>query len=313
MNTLRIHTDGLLKGERLELEVVGVGMINYYRTGPEGRDTTADVGSVPEAPPLLLIHSINATASAHEVEPLFEHFRHARKTYALDLPGFGFSEKNDRLYDQALMVSAIEAMIERVLKETGARSIDAIAVSLSCEFLAKLAARRPELRSLGFISPTGFSGNSPSKGRPDTHNGKPLLLKALKTASLGRKLFGLLTSRISIRYFLKKTWGSDDIDEMMFRRALWLGKQPNAHLAPLHFIAGFLFSANILPVYQSLSQPIWLVHGCKGDFSDYSKLALLEHSENWSIHALDTGALPYFEQPETVVHSFEVFSERLDV
>ena len=38
--------------------------------------------------PLLLLHSINASASAYEVKPLFEHYRQQRPVYAPDLPGF---------------------------------------------------------------------------------------------------------------------------------------------------------------------------------------------------------------------------------
>src|SRR3954471_7550919 len=39
--------------------------------------------------PLVLLHSINAAASAYEMRPLFEHFRDTRPVFALDLPGFG--------------------------------------------------------------------------------------------------------------------------------------------------------------------------------------------------------------------------------
>src|SRR5512141_2005525 len=45
-----------------------------------------------EGAPLLLIHSVNASASAYEVLPIYEHFRPRRRVYAVDLPGFGFSD-----------------------------------------------------------------------------------------------------------------------------------------------------------------------------------------------------------------------------
>jgi pimeloyl-ACP methyl ester carboxylesterase len=50
--------------------------------------------------PLLLIHSVNAAASAYEVRPLFDHYRGRRPVYALDLPGFGQSDRSDRLYSR---------------------------------------------------------------------------------------------------------------------------------------------------------------------------------------------------------------------
>lgn len=57
--------------------------------------------------PLLLIHSVNAAASAYEMRPLFEHYRGARPVYALDLPGYGFSERSARNYTPLLFEQAI--------------------------------------------------------------------------------------------------------------------------------------------------------------------------------------------------------------
>src|SRR5580658_9862203 len=48
--------------------------------------------------PLILIHGVHAAASAYEMRPLFRHYRGRRPVYALDLPGFGLSERGDRPY-----------------------------------------------------------------------------------------------------------------------------------------------------------------------------------------------------------------------
>ena len=37
------------------------------------------------------MHSVNASASAFEVAPLYDHYRQTRPTYAVDLPGFGYA------------------------------------------------------------------------------------------------------------------------------------------------------------------------------------------------------------------------------
>lgn len=53
--------------------------------------------------PLLLVHSVNAAASSIEMRPLFELFRGKRPVYALDLPGFGFSSRRDRVYSRVFI------------------------------------------------------------------------------------------------------------------------------------------------------------------------------------------------------------------
>src|SRR5690606_14489158 len=45
---------------------------------------------------VVLVHSVTAAASAYEMRPLFEALRGSRPVYALDLPGFGFSDRSDR-------------------------------------------------------------------------------------------------------------------------------------------------------------------------------------------------------------------------
>ncbi len=60
--------------------------ISYYADGPEGTR------------PLVLLHSINAAPSVFEMKPLFDHYRGTRRVYAMDLPGFGFSDRSDRKY-----------------------------------------------------------------------------------------------------------------------------------------------------------------------------------------------------------------------
>jgi pimeloyl-ACP methyl ester carboxylesterase len=77
-----------LSGTRREMDAGPAGHLSWYQAG-----TTAPEASTP---PLLLLHSVNAAASAYEVKPLYEHYARARPVYALDLPGFGFSPRSDR-------------------------------------------------------------------------------------------------------------------------------------------------------------------------------------------------------------------------
>jgi pimeloyl-ACP methyl ester carboxylesterase len=254
------------------------------------------------------VHSINASASAHEVRPLFDAFRARRRTYAIDLPGYGYSERSDRTYCQGLMVDALLAVISDIRSDNDQSPIDALAVSLSCEFLAKAAIASPgSIRSLALVSPTGFARNSPSRGPPDADCRIPMAYRILTLPLLGRALFALLTSAPSIRFFLRKTWGRKEIDEEMFRTSCRLARYPDAHRAPFHFLSGYLFSADILTTYERLTQPVWLSHGVRGGFTDFSRTDAISRKPNWRMTRFPTGALPYFEIPTTFVDEYEKF------
>ncbi len=286
-----------LPGEHRDLASIA-GRLAYYATGPEDG---------PDAP-LLLVHSVNAAGSAFEVEPIYRIYGARRRVYALDLPGFGFSDRSDRPYLPRLMTDAILAMVEEIRRIHGAGSIDALALSLSCEFLARAAVERPEcFRSLAFVSPTGFDRRGPRTGPPGSTRAMPALYNAFTVGLWRRPLFDLLTSRVSIRYFLEKTWGSKAIDEPLLDYDYLTTHQPGAEHAPYRFISGYLFSNDITRVYDTLALPIWMVHGRRGDFTDYSQTDHVRGRPNWTIDVLETGALPHFEMPDAFAARYDRF------
>jgi pimeloyl-ACP methyl ester carboxylesterase len=69
-------------------------------------------------------------------------FRGQRPVYAIDLPGFGFSERTDRVYYPELYADTLIEWIESYLPGS-AQPVDLIALSLSCEFAAIAASVRP--------------------------------------------------------------------------------------------------------------------------------------------------------------------------
>jgi len=299
----------VLSGERCEIRDPKAGLVSYYVDGPlASKDSAASAAP----PPLLLIHSINAAPSAHEVKPLFDAYKTSRRTYAIDLPGYGHSERSDRPYCQRLMVDAIHAVLTEILSHNDNRAVDALAVSLSAEFLAKVALEAPEsIRSLALVSPTGFAKITKTHGPPDADLGKPGVYRAISRPMVGQTLFKLLTVRPSIRFFLKKTFGRAQIDEEMFEHACRLSRTPDAHRTPLYFIAGYLFSADIRTLFRAVTQPVWLSHGVRGDFVDFSRTEGIADKPNWRITVFETGAMPYFEIPEAFVAAYDDFLDRV--
>jgi pimeloyl-ACP methyl ester carboxylesterase len=284
-----------VSGERRDLASKAV-RLNYYFDG-EGASE-----------PLLLIHSINAAGSAYEVRPLYEHYRKSRAVYALELPGFGFSDRSDRAYTPRLMTDAVQAMVAEVQRRHGGRPIDVLALSLSSEFLARAVAENPAaFKSIALVSPTGFNQNAPETGESGSTRGRPILREVFSFPLWSRAFFDLLTSKPSIRYFLEKTWGSKHIDEGLLEYDYLTTHQPDAQHAPYYFVSGFLFSKDIRRIYHSLTLPVWMTHGVRGDFTDFAREVEFGKKPNWRIETFATGALPHFERLDEFVRRYDAF------
>ena len=160
-----------VSGERFEFDSVA-GRLSAYVAG--------------NGPPLLLIHSINASGSAAEMRPLHEHYRATRTVVTIDLPGFGTSERSDRVYSLRMMTDAVHAITAQIQARCGPAPIDALALSLSCEYLARAAAETPHhYRSVALVSPTGFMGTRQWRGAPSSSRGVPWLYKAHQSVDVG--------------------------------------------------------------------------------------------------------------------------------
>lgn len=258
--------------------------------------------------PLILVHSINAAASAAEVRPVFELMCLHHTVYAIDLPGYGVSEKSDCKYTPRLMTDAILDLASHVQSLHGNVGVDALAVSLSCEFLARAAVEKPDcFKSLSLVSPTGMSGFKTRLSPEGQTYGQDWLWAMLKGPGWGKYIFQALTRPKVIRYFLRKTWGSQQIDEEMFQHAVLNTRQIGAEHAPLCFLSAQMFSSDITRVYDQLTLPIWMSHGVRGDFVDYRGKERFSSCQQWQFRVYESGALPYFEMPEIFCNDLKQF------
>jgi pimeloyl-ACP methyl ester carboxylesterase len=257
-------------------------------------------------PPLLLVHSVNAAASAAEVAPLFAHYAQQRAVYALELPGFGFSERSARAYTPRLMTDALHAALAVIQSEHGGEAADVLALSLSSEFAVRAKDEAPHtIRRLALVSPTGFSGNKRRYGPAGGTLGLPWLYRFLSLDFWRQGIFNALTKPPVIRYFLKRTWGSEHIDETLWRYCVLSARQPGAANAPLYFVSAFLFSTDINQLYERLEGPVWVSMATRGDFTDYRGRHTVEGKTNWQFCAIEGGALSFFED-------LNVFTQKLD-
>lgn len=262
------------------------GRVSYYMdTSASGR-------------PLVLIHSINAAPSAYEVRPLFEHYRQSRPVYALELPGFGFSERVNRRYSPQLYAESIRDFISQEIGEP----VDVIALSLSCEFVAMAALSNPDLfNSLVFVSPTGFRASQPDVP-------EETLYKVFSFPLWSQPFFDLLVLRRSIRFFLGKSFVGE-ISDGFVEYAHATAHQPGARYAPLYFVSGQLFTSDVYEqVYTHLDRPVLVIYDRDPNVTFEKLPELLKTNPNWRAEKITpTMGLPHWEQLEQTVATLETF------
>jgi pimeloyl-ACP methyl ester carboxylesterase len=284
-----------IDAERKEFDSEEAGRLSYY-VDEDGKGT-----------PILLLHSINAAPSSFELKPIFERFRKQRPVYALDLPGFGYSERSERLYSPDLFQNAINSFIEKIL----GKPADVIALSLSCEFAAQAALNNPQnIRSVVMISPTGF--NPPVMDRFSDQTGqrgtKSALYAILAVPLWNRPLFDLITSRPSIQFFLNKSF-EGLVPERFVDYAYHTAHQPGAAHAPTHFLSGKLFTPAVRKrVYSALETSILVIYD-RDPYTNFDMLPItVREKENWQAERISpTKGMPHWEQPEKTFAAMQAF------
>lgn len=262
----------------------------YCRGGVHGR-------------PLILVHSINAAPSAMEVKPLFEGFGHQRPVYAPDLPGFGLSPRVDRQYSTGFFTRIIAKLLQSV-NDQHALAPDVVALSLSSEFVTRaIIEHGAPCHRLVLISPTGMSKRVP----PGPKFGDRVN-RITSAPLIGKSLFKLLTSRVSVRYFLNQAFTHSAPDELI-DYALKTTKVPGAQHAPFAFLSMRLFSPGVLDsLYSALSTPTLVVYDTDPNI-DFERLPeLLARNPSVSAKRIaPTRGLPHWEMPDETLAALTAF------
>jgi len=290
-----IEMDKALDADRMDFHSEHAGRLSYYedRSG--------------EGTPLVLLHSINAAPSAFEMKPIFDHYRGKRPVFALDLPGFGFSERSERVYSPLLYQRAIIDFLEGVV---GAPA-DVVALSLSSEFAALAAIYAPDsVRSIVMISPTGFQ--PPKTGRlaesARQRGAKNKVYSGLAVGLWNRPFYDLVSSRPSIEHFLNLSF-EGLVPELLVDYAYQTSHQPGAQYAPTYFLSGKLFTPAVrTTIYKVVTQPVLVVYD-RDPYTNFEMLpVLLYDSKNWrGVRVSPTKGLPHWEQPEKTFSAMDQF------
>jgi len=206
------------------------------RIGPEG-DALAvyECGNPdPAAPAILLVHGL-----AHWTQAAWDRLAAlldpALRIVALDLPGFGASDKPDVAYDAAVFLRAVARVVEARLPERFALC----GHSLGGAIAARYAAMHPErISHLTLIAPAGFAARPAYRILGSRVGGFVLGLRPPR-AIVHRVIHGAVVDRASITPEEKQQTFAFTRDRAFRRafariyRAAWLEFADNGRLAAL--------------------------------------------------------------------------------
>lgn len=302
-----------IDAERRTMDGGAAGRLSYYATDGGAADGGATaVGAWRDSEgddvPVVLLHSMNAAASSYEMRPLFERLRRGRRVYALDLPGFGFSERADRDYTPDLYAGAIVDFLAHVAP---GGACDVVALSVTGEFAGIAAARAPErFRSLALISPTGFTLPGQRRGptQQRSPSGSNVVSRVLSARLVGQPLFDALVTRPIIGFFLKQSFAGP-VDRGLLEYDWITAHQPGARFAPFVFVTGRLFTRDVRErYYDAVTVPALVLHD-DAPYGTFDALGPLSaRRPNWrGLRIGATRGLPHFELPDATLEALTAF------
>ena len=249
--------------------------------------------------PIVLVHGIHAAASSFEMRNVFEPLSQRHTVYAVDLLGFGKSERPAAPYSGPLYADLLADFVLEVVEGPAIL----LGSSLGAAYVVAVARTRPDLVDrLILISPTGttsLSGGGRAFGRLLT-----LLL-------IGSTAFNVLASRASIQSFLRRVYADPALaDDPLVDQNWAAAHQPNARLAPAAFLAGKL-DLPLAPASESIGAPILVVRGSvAGIGAQADDVELRGLGPDVTIETVDgAGQLPHDEAPDRVLSLVESWLE----
>ncbi|MBC8140758.1 MAG: alpha/beta fold hydrolase, partial [Armatimonadetes bacterium] len=171
------------------------GEVRYFPTA-EGDVFYKKAGS---GPPLLLVHGIGAGCSSYEWKQVWDELTKQYTVYALDLLGFGKSDKPAIAYSAETYVALLDDFCRRVIKVgEGRGECDVIATSLSAAYVVALSGRDPKLfRRLVLVCPTGIEELASKPG-----NRSEIGRTVLSAPVLGTTIYNAISSKSGIRNYM---------------------------------------------------------------------------------------------------------------
>ncbi len=238
------------------------------------------------------------------MRPLYESFRWKRPTFAIDLPGFGLSDRAALCYSPALFALVLTELLRKVRARHGAP--DVVALGRGAEAAARVAADEQGLvRSLALLEPAGLLS---------AHEGGFESLAARFALSCGdraaRGLFALMTTRPWMKRTLATRFHGEP-DAGLLAYAQESARVEGAHHAPLAALAVHRAALDTSRLFQALTVPALVVHDARGPHAIELEAFLRGRSNRFAMRVAPTRGMPHFERRTDTVSALERFWQSL--
>lgn len=251
-------------------------------------------GALNTGTPLVFVHGVGAGTSSFMWRRNFDELARDFRVYALDLLGFGFSDKPANApYSADLYVELIADFIREVVLAPSLL----VASSLGAAYSVRVADEQPELvDSLILLAPTGAGNLSARPGMTGA-----AFYGLLQSPVLGTSFYNVIASERSIRDYARKELFYDRrrATDRLVAQYYATSHQPGAQHAIAAFLSGYL-NTDISVCFARLPQPVTLVWGKQDETNTLEHAAeLLSLNPRAGLEIFDRcRMMPQEEQPE---------------
>lgn len=253
--------------------------------------------------PILLIHDLTAGSSIYEYNSIINTLSNKNEVFAIDLLGFGLSEKPNMTYTNYLYVQLIIDFIKNVI----GKKTDIIATGDSAPIAVMACHNDPEVvNKMIFINPQSLyeSNEIPSK---ETKAFKILL----DIPVIGTFIYHLLTNRSSIERNFKEKYfyNSINIEEKDIVSYLESAHYPD-YTSKFVFTSyiGKYINTNIIHALKEINHSIYIIGGSEEeDIHNTVENYVYYNSAIEYAFIPYTRHLPQLEMPDKVIHYVDMF------
>lgn len=232
-----------------------LGGTSRFFAWKHGRIFYKEAGLANSGLPIVFVHGIGAGLSSFMWRKNFDVLGNNFRVYALDLLGFGFSDKPAAApYSSELYVELLSDFIRDVVGQPA----NVVASSLGAAYAVQTADEHPELVNAMILNAS--AGYATLNTRPGMAGAA--FYGLLQSPVLGTSFYNVMASERSIRDYAQRTLFYDykRVTDRLVAHLYATSHQPGAQHAIAAFLSGYL-NVDMSAPFSRLDQPTVLVWG----------------------------------------------------